>query len=95
MKMLLIVVDRQCRDRLEVLLKELGVTGFTEVPEVLGMGKSGMRLGSGAFPKTSALVFTVVPEELVGNIRAGLCQFCDDTEDLHYKMFQLDVEDVS
>ncbi|RLE29950.1 MAG: hypothetical protein DRJ61_13545 [Acidobacteria bacterium] len=95
MKMLLIVVDRQCRDRLEVLLKELGVTGFTEVPEVLGMGKSGMRLGSGAFPKTSALVFTVVPEEIVSKIRAGLCQFCDDTEDLHYKMFQLDVEDVS
>ncbi len=95
MKMLLIVVDRQCRDQLEVLLKELGVTGFTEIPEVLGMGKSGMRLGSGAFPKTSTLVFTVVPEEKVKVIRTELRRYCDSCGDLHYKMFQFDVEDVT
>ncbi|RLE22770.1 MAG: hypothetical protein DRJ65_13200 [Acidobacteria bacterium] len=95
MKMLLIIVDRSCRDQLEVLLKENGVSGFTEIPEVLGMGRSGMRLGSGAYPKTSAMVFTVVEDEKVPEIRSGLCKYCESCGDLHYKMFRLDVEDVS
>ncbi len=95
MKMLLIVVNKSCRDQLEVLLKEAGVSGYTEVPEVLGMGRSGMRLGSGAFPRTSVLVFTVVPEDKVAEIRGGLCKYCESCGNLSYKMFQLDVEDVS
>ncbi|RLE28413.1 MAG: hypothetical protein DRJ61_16460 [Acidobacteria bacterium] len=95
MKMLLIIVDRSCRDQLEVLLKENGVSGFTEIPEVLGMGRSGMRLGSGAYPKTSAMVFTVVEDEKIPEIRSGLRKYCESCGDLHYKMFRLDVEDVS
>jgi len=95
MKMLLIVVHRSCRDELEVCLKEAGVSGYTEVPEVLGMGRSGMRLGSGAYPKTSTLVFTVVPEEKVAEIRRGLCRYCESSGKHPYKMYQLDVKDVS
>jgi len=95
MKLLLIVVDRSCRDQLEVLLKEAGVSGYTEVPEVLGMGHSGMRLGSGAYPKTSTLVFTVVPREKVAVIRRGLCDYCESCGQLPYKMFQMDAEEVT
>jgi len=94
MKMLLIVVDPSCRDQLEVLLKQAGVSGYTEVPKVLGMGHSGMRLGSGAYPKTSVLVFTVVPEDKVTEIRDGLCEYCTSCGELPYKMFLLDVEEI-
>lgn len=94
MKMLIIVVDRSCRDQLEVLLKEAGVSGYTEVPEVLGMGRSGMRLGSGAYPKTSSLIFTVVPKEKVSEIRKGLCDYCESCGKLPYKVFQMNATEV-
>mgnify|MGYP003701350959 CR=1 FL=1 len=64
MKLLMFIVDEEKKEELEVLLNRAGVTGYTEMPHAVGTGRSGPRLGSRAFPKTSALIFTVL--ELVG-----------------------------
>lgn len=76
MKMLMIIVDKSKREELEVFLRKSGVAGYTEVPEAAGLGSSGMRLGSGAFPKTSAVIFTMLPEQTLERLRRGIDSFC-------------------
>lgn len=76
MKMLMIIVDESKKEELEVFLNHSGVGGYTEVAHAAGMGTSGLRLGSSAFPKTSALVFTMLSEEALQKLEEGVNQFC-------------------
>ncbi len=62
MKLLMALIDEACKEELEVILTRAGVTGFTEIPHAVGMGTSGPRLGSAAFPKMSAVVLTFVED---------------------------------
>ena len=76
MKMVMIVVDESKKEELEVFLDRSGVQGYTEVSHAAGLGSSGLRLGSSAFPKTSALVFSVLSTEALGNLTRGIDEFC-------------------
>jgi hypothetical protein len=76
MKMLMVIVDESKKEELEVFLERSGVRGYTEVTHTAGMGSSGPRLGSSAFPRTSALVFTLLSEEALAKLQAGVDQFC-------------------
>ena len=76
MKMLMVIVDESKKEELEVFLERSGVRGYTEVTHAAGMGSSGPRLGSSAFPRTSALVFTLLSEEALAKLQAGVDQFC-------------------
>jgi hypothetical protein len=81
MKMLMIVVDEAKKEELEVLLNDLseagaGVDGYTEIPRVLGVGHTGPRLGSRAFPRTSAVIFTVVAADRLPGIRERIEACC-------------------
>jgi len=77
MKMLMIIVESSCKEELEVLLNKNEVVGYTEVSQVHGVGESGPRLGSRAFPKTSSIVFTVVPKEKVQKVIDDIHCYCD------------------
>jgi len=74
MKLLMIMVDADRREDVEGLLDRYEVSGYSEVPNVLGKGESGRKLGSRAFPGSSTLYFTVVPREtyeaLCGELKA-------------------------
>ena len=76
MRMLMIVVDDGKKEELEVLLRRSGVAGWTEIPGALGMGATGPRLGSAAFPKTSAVLFTIVEDEKARSLAAELKSYC-------------------
>jgi hypothetical protein len=76
MKMLMVIVDESKKEELEVFLERSGVRGYTEVAHAAGMGSSGPRLGSSAFPRTSALVFTLLSDEALAKLQAGVDQFC-------------------
>jgi hypothetical protein len=78
MKLLMIILEAGHAEDLEAFLDRCGVTGYTEVAPVRGRGRSGPRLGSGAFPRTSALVFTMVDDETLGELEAGLDGFCGE-----------------
>ena len=93
MKLLMIVVDSQCREELEVLFQRVGVTGYTEIPEIHGVGRTGVRMGSGAFPATSSLFFTVVEAEKTAELKEAISSFCS-TFERHMKMVQWGVEEV-
>ena len=76
MKLLMALVDESCKEELEVLLTRAGVSGFTEIPRAAGMGTSGPRLGSAAFPKTSAIVLTFVEDGDVAHVAAAIKAGC-------------------
>jgi len=94
MKMLMIIVDESKKEELEAVLTEAGVVGYTEISHASGRGETGPRLGSGAFPRTSALVFTVLSQQAVDGLRAAIRGFCEDCGE-RLKMIAWDVEEVA
>ena len=76
MRMLMLVVDDSKKEEVEVLLRKAGVAGWTEISGASGMGTTGPRLGSAAFPKTSAVLFTVVDDEKARSLAADLKTYC-------------------
>jgi len=69
MKLLLIFVDADHAADVQRLLETSNLSGYSEFPNVLGKGKTGIKRGNRAFPGTSTLYFVALPE---GDC-AGLC----------------------
>ena len=76
MKMVLMIVDGARREELEAALEEAGVAGYTELPHAAGLGATGPRLGSRAFPGTSAVIFTIVADNALEPLRSKLRELC-------------------
>ena len=93
MKLLMIIVDSECREEVEVLFKRSGVTGYTEIPNTHGVGVTGVRMGSSAHPKTSSIFFSVVETDQVAPLKEALTTYCDACE-RHMRMIQWGVEEV-
>jgi hypothetical protein len=93
-RLLMLIVDESRKEELEVFLNRVGVVGYTELPGALGVGSSGPRLGSRAFPKTSAVIFTVLSVEALDRLRGELREYCRDCGE-HLKMVVWGVEEVS
>lgn len=93
MKLMLIVVDEARKEELEVVLRASGIAGFTELAPAVGLGATGPRLGSGAFPRTSAVVFSLVEGSEVGRLAERLRAYCAECGE-RLKMVAWDVEEV-
>jgi hypothetical protein len=78
MKLLMLIVDEAKKEELEVCLQRAGVTGYTELPHAVGLGTTGQRLGSRAYPKTSAVIFTLVEEQALAKLTSDIKAFCQD-----------------
>jgi nitrogen regulatory protein PII len=93
-KMVMIVVDDAKKEELEVVLERAGVVGYTEISRASGRGTTGPRLGSGAFPRTSAVVFSVLSGEALARLTQTLHEFCDDCGE-RLKIVAWDVEEIA
>jgi hypothetical protein len=62
MKLLLIVVDADHAPDVERVLEASHVPGYTEVPNALGKGRTGRKLGTRAFPGSSTMYFAALPD---------------------------------
>lgn len=78
MQMLMIIVQSDYKEKVEAALSDRHVLGYTEIPTVYGIGSSGPRLGSRAFPETSSIVLTVVEKEKVDELLAAIDSSCAD-----------------
>ena len=76
MKMLMIIIDEAKKEELQIFLERSGVHGYTELSHAAGMGESGPRLGSRAYPRTSAVVFSALDEAALKRLTAGVDEFC-------------------
>lgn len=69
MKMLMIVCPENRQEEVRALIARHDVHSYSEIPNVLGEGKTGKHLGTHTWPGQSVLIFTVVAsakkEELV------------------------------
>jgi hypothetical protein len=70
------VVESSHKERVEAALTEHRVHGYTEIPTVYGSGRSGLRLGSGAFPETSSIIFTVLDRGKLDELLASIDEDC-------------------
>ncbi len=93
MKLLMLIVDEAKKDELEVFLNRAGVVGYTEIPNAHGVGSSGPRLGSRAFPKTSAVIFTVIRADALDTLTRDIRTYCADCGE-KLKMVVWGVEEV-
>jgi hypothetical protein len=95
MKLVMILVDADRAPDVERILEHRGLPGYTEIPQVLGKGETGRKLGTRAFPGAETLYFTVIPaadvDALAGDLRnlrdargpaEGLRVFTLDSEEL-------------
>ena len=70
----MIIVDTACREEARDACSSInGVTGYSEIPNAHGVGESGVRMGSGAHPKTSSIFFTVVEADQVAPLKERHC----------------------
>jgi nitrogen regulatory protein PII len=76
MKLLMVICPENRRDQITAVMGKHGVHSFTELPQVLGEGVTGKRLGTRVWPGQSVLVFTVVSDDKKDEIVADLkeCQ---------------------
>jgi len=58
--MLMIVCPENRQEEVRALIASHDVHSYSEIPNVLGAGKTGKHLGTHTFPGKSVLVFTVV-----------------------------------
>ena len=91
MKMLMIIIDESKKEELEVFLNHSGVEGYTEISHAAGLGSTGLRLGSRAFPKTSAVLFTILTEDAVVQLTSAVDDFCSTCGE-KLRMVSWDVE---
>ena len=75
MKLLMILVDSNHQEDVENLLEDHDVPGFTELPNVLGKGRTGRKMGTRAFPGSSTLYFVGIGDE-------GCHGLCDRLKEL-------------
>ena len=93
MKLLMVIVDDDKKEELEVVLRRSGVTGYTELRHASGVGTTGPRLGSAAFPKTSAVIFTFVEDDAAPRLAQELRSYCSECGE-RVRMVTWGVEEV-
>ncbi len=72
MKLLMIICPENRQEEIRGLMSRHEVHAYTEIPSVLGEGITGKRLDTHAWPGTSVLIFTVVPEDKETELVAAL-----------------------
>jgi hypothetical protein len=93
MKMLVLIYSGATPDRVTNLLDGLPVEGYTELDRAHGVGRTGRRLGTRAWPGESTVVFTMVQDEDAGPIAAAVraeAAALPDGERLHLAVLPMD-----
>jgi len=91
--MVMIVVDAAKKEELEVVLHQAGVVGYTELAPAAGRGTTGLKLGSRAFPRTSAVILTALGTADLERLKQGISAFCEHCGE-RLKMLAWEVEEV-
>lgn len=93
MKMLVLIYSGATPGRVTDLLDGLPVEGYTELDRAHGVGRTGRRLGTRAWPGESTVVFTMVKDGDVETIRAAVqaeAAALPDGERLHLAVLPID-----
>ncbi len=75
MKLLLLIYSGPTPQRISALLEAHHAPGYTELPDAHGAGATGRLEGTRAWPGTSHLFVSVVPEERVPELRDAILAY--------------------
>lgn len=95
MKMVLMIVDAGHSDEIKQMMQDCEVPGYSELPEVLGKGSTGKKLGSRAFPGSSTLFMVALDQGCVDQLKQKLAKLHEkigSSEGL--RAFSFDVEEM-
>jgi hypothetical protein len=92
MRMLMMIANSKVREELEILLRREGVQGYTEVPEVLGVGSTGTRMGSAVYPETSSMIMVLIEETRLKKLLVSIREHCEECAE-HIRMVYWPVEE--
>jgi hypothetical protein len=59
MKMMMVLVPSECLQGVQDLIEQHDIHAYSEIPNVLGAGRGGRKLGTRAFPGTSAMLLVL------------------------------------
>lgn len=63
MKMIMVVCPEKRREDIRGLINKSEVHAYTEMDDVTGVGETGKKLGTHAWPEKSLIIFTVVSDD--------------------------------
>jgi hypothetical protein len=69
MTLLLIICDASLEERVLEKLRDMSVPGYTRIPDLTGMGRTGRREGDPIWPGTNTMLVVAIPEGLVTAVR--------------------------
>ena len=92
-KLLMVIVEESHKEEVETFLSRFEVPGYTEIAHALGAGTTGPRMGSRTFPKTSAVIFSLIDEPTLARLRPAVAEMCKEHGE-QVKMVVLGVEEV-
>jgi hypothetical protein len=70
MKMLFLVTDSEYEPNCLNMMKKKGIQGYSVIPNVFGVGKSGAKMGDRIHPGESVLIMSAVEDSAVPEILA-------------------------
>jgi hypothetical protein len=68
MKMLAIVCDMGLEERILAGLRRINVSGYTCVPNLLGLGRTGRRDNDPVWPGSNSMILVAMPDEGVSSV---------------------------
>jgi hypothetical protein len=95
MKLLLMIYSGPTPQHIAALLDAHNAGGYTEVGNAHGAGSTGRMLGTRAWPGTSAVFLSAVPDDRVPDLRTALHDYRSRAaEGEHLHVMTLPVEDA-
>jgi hypothetical protein len=79
MKLMMVLVPSDCLAEMQAVIERHEIHAYTEIPNVLGAGLSGRKLGTRAYPGTTSMILTILPAEQVEALVAAVKEFACDT----------------
>lgn len=96
MKSVFIVFNQANTERVEFMLDELGIRGFTFFEQIQGRGTNDgdPRRGTHTWPEMNSAVMTVVPDDKVGELLSAIRKLDHRNLEVGVKAFVWNIEQV-
>lgn len=88
MMMVMIVYDTGAEPLVEKALETVGADAWTRITEVVGKGRTGLRMGDPVFPGYNNVMMAVIPDEILEPLKKELAGIPDEfIKQLPFRVF--------
>ena len=97
MKAILIIFNQADTERIEYMLDEMGIRGFTFIENVQGRGSMNgePHRGTHTWPEMNSAVLTIVPDEVVDGVLANVRRLDKRNEEVGIRAFVWTIDQIA